>query len=301
MSLLQDVLRRNLLEGKNPPHFLPDNTHYLVRIGSDAYGCSNSDSDFDLYGWCIPPKEMLFPHLTGYVEGFGDRPQQFKVWQQHHIQDKDKGREYDFCIYNVAHYLHLCANSNPNMVDSLFVPQRCIHTCTRIGSLLREARKSFLSKECWPKFKAYAYSQLHKIDTKVPQEDSVRAQSVKLYGMDVKYAYHVVRLILECEQILVEGNLDLERNKEQLKSIRNGEWTYEEIASFCGNKEISLEEEYSKSSLPAMVDRELIRKLLLNIIEEHYGSLQKWGVCSQTSESLALRKIQTILDELNLQ
>jgi hypothetical protein len=43
----------------------------------------------------------------------------------------------------------------------------------------------------------------------------------------VKFAYHVIRLLGEAEQILLEGDIDLRRNSAQLKAIRRGDvkWT----------------------------------------------------------------------------
>jgi hypothetical protein len=48
-----------------------EGTQYLVHMGSDAYGVSSNSSDIDAYGFCIPPKSYIFPHLSGEIEGFG--------------------------------------------------------------------------------------------------------------------------------------------------------------------------------------------------------------------------------------
>ena len=73
----------------------------------------------------------------------------------------------------------------------------------------------------WPKFKGYAYSQQHKLANKQPQ--GKRAELVAEHGFDTRFGYHLVRLISEVEQILVEGDIDLRRNNEPLKAIRRGE------------------------------------------------------------------------------
>ena len=70
-----------------------------------------------------------------------------------------------------------------------------------------------MEKACWPKFKGYAYAQLNKLKTKKPE--GRRLATVEAHGMDVKFAYHVIRLISEVEQILTTGDLDLEANREQ--------------------------------------------------------------------------------------
>ena len=106
-----------------------------------------------------------------------------------------------------------------------------------------------------------------------------RFESVKIHKVDVKFAYHVVRLISEIEQILIEGDLDLTRNREQLKDIRNGNWKQEDIREWFDQKEKDLEKLYVESKLQHSPDEDKIKTLLLSCLEEYYGSLHK---CIQT-------------------
>ena len=48
-------------------------------------------------------------------------------------------------------------------------------------------------------------------------EDGKRYEKVKKDGGDLKFCYHLVRLLGECEQILMTGTLDLRLNNEQLR------------------------------------------------------------------------------------
>lgn len=97
-----------------------------------------------------------------------------------------------------------------------------------------------------------------------------REVDVVRLGYSSKFAYHTIRLLNEVEQILTEGDLDLLRNKEQLKSIRRGEWSKEKVIQYFEDKEKSLEELYLKSELPYGPDKDAIRKLLVECIEMHY-------------------------------
>ncbi|MGC5341009.1 DNA polymerase beta superfamily protein, partial [Escherichia coli] len=76
---------------------------------------------------------------------------------QHGIKDGSAlggdGREYDCCIYSIIKFFQLVMENNPNMIDSLFVPQNCIVYSTPIGQMVREARHLFLHKGSWHKFK----------------------------------------------------------------------------------------------------------------------------------------------------
>jgi predicted nucleotidyltransferase len=288
MNLIEKLQKKELI---HPPSFLPVNTHYLVVMGSVAYGVSSDNSDQDIYGFCIPPKEDVFPTLRGEIPGFGRQKSRFDVWQEHHIKDEMERKQYDFCVYSIVRYFDLCMENNPNMIDSLFVPQRCVLYCPAVGNLVRENRKTFLHRGCWHKFKGYAYAQMHKMDGSVVEVEDPETGELKLvrvkkqnpkreadyekHGYDLKFAYHIVRLLSEVEQILVEGDLDLERNREQLKSIRRGEWSRKQIVDYFADKEKSLEEVYNKSTLPYGPDEDKIKELLLNCLEMHYGSLSK--------------------------
>lgn len=258
----------------NPPRFLPDNVHYETIMGSIAYGVSNDHSDEDIYGFCIPPKHIVFPHHAGVVYGFDDNYEKFDQYQQHHVSDKNARKEYDFTIFNIVKYFKLCAGANPNMIDSIYTPRRCVLHTTQIGEMVREKRHIFLSKKAWHTYKGYSFSQMHKMNIKNPQKDSKRYESIMKHGYDLKFAYHVVRLLNQVEQIMTEGDLDLQRNREQLKSIRRGEWEKEQITKYFESKEKELESLYNKCTvIPDRPDMPAIKQLLIDCLEQHYGSL----------------------------
>lgn len=137
--------------------------------------------------------------------------------------------------------------------------------------MVRDARQLFLHKGCWPKFKGYAYAQLHKMRGKNPIGKRLRLREE--FGYDIKYGYHVVRLLGECEQILMHGTIDLRRDREHLKAIRRGEVSEPDFLHWVAEKEKFLEGLYHTSKLPDQPDVPTIRQLLLDCLEHHYGSL----------------------------
>jgi predicted nucleotidyltransferase len=326
-----------------PPNFVINSIQYLTIMGSVAYGVSSDTSDMDVYGFCIPPKEDIFPHLRGEIQGFGRQKQRFDQWQEHHIIDKSgmggNGREYDLTVYSIIRFFQLCMDNNPNMIDSLFTPINCVLHINTVGNIVRENRREFLHKGSFHKFKSYAFSQRHKIIDKttkrivdlerkydiqltideinslleyhkddenilnVPKDEfieykqlmetsgnSSRLEMVRKYGIDVKYSYHLVRLLNECEQILMDGDLDLQRDNEMLKSIRRGEWNFDEINNYFTTKERTLEELYVSSKLRFSPDENKIKSVLMECLETFYGSLDKIITIPNAGESL-LREI----------
>lgn len=278
------------------PNHILSGIQYEVVMGSIAYGVSNDSSDMDVYGFSIPPKDVIFPNLRGEILGFDDYEIKFSQFQKHHIEDVSalggKGRVYDMTIYSIVKYFRLLMENNPNIIDSLYVPDNYILYSTTIADHIRANRNLFLHKGCWGKFKGYAYGQMHKLRIKKPE--GKRKALVDEFGYDVKFAYHVVRLLNEVEQLLVEETLDLTKNAEQLKAIRRGEWSLEKLENYFERKEADLESFYLKSKLPDKPDVNAIRSLLLECLEQHFGSLT--NVTQQdTKAQLALSKINDIL------
>lgn len=271
-----------------PPSFVDGSTMYETMMGSVAYGVSSDASDVDVYGFCIPSKDIIFPHLAGNIAGFSTQVQGFDQFQQHHINEKDHGKVWDLNIYSIIKYFRLVMENNPNMIDSLFTAPNMVLTSTKISNMVRDQRRMFLHKGSWHKFKGYAYSQMHKMKIKEPDPDSKRFEMIQKFGYDVKFAYHVVRLLDEVEQILVEGDIDLMRNREQLKSIRRGEWKMEDIEAHFARKEKDLGTVYLESKMPDKPDEKRIRQLLVDCLEEHFGDLST--VVAKTDSSTDILK-----------
>lgn len=266
-SIVNKLHKAKLID---PPSFVV-NTHYETIMGSEAYGVATDFSDKDIYAFCIPSKDVVFPHTRGEVMGFGKQQQRFEVFQNHHMMMD--GVEYDIQVYNIVKYFQLCMENNPNMIDSIYTPHRCVVHCSDIGEMVRSSRSMFLHKGMFHKFKGYAYSQLNKARNKNPT--GKRAETIAKYGFDVKFAYHVVRLLLECEQALIDGTIDLERNREHLKAIRSGLVSLTDIEKWFTEKEHALEKLYNESTaLPYSPDEDSIKTLLLNCLEHWYGSLE---------------------------
>lgn len=125
---------------------------------------------------------------------------------------------------------------------------------------------------------------------------SHRFESRKCNNQDNKFLYHIVRLLDECDQILSNGNIDLHRSKEVMKSIRRGEWTLEQVREWMKKKDSTLETLYQKSELPYSAPEDKLKELLLNCLEHHYGSLD--GAYSEQDSLInAMKEIDLVLEK----
>jgi hypothetical protein len=159
--------------------------------------------------------------------------------------------------------------------------------------MVRDSRHLFLSKLCWKKFRGYAHSQLKKMNDKNPVGH--RREIIDKHGYDVKFAYHIIRLFDEVEQILLEGDLDLQRAREPMKAIRRGDWSADEVRNWAMEKETALEAAYVECKLPERPPVEPLRQLLYNCLEEHYGSLDGCVANVEWAEQV-IREIDAIVN-----
>lgn len=291
MSVIQKLNRLGHLAGAKPWVIEPE---LEVLMGSAAYGVSGNSSDIDLYSVCIPPKEILFPHLRGFVPGFGPKPEEWENWQRHHIKTEEGSnneKEYDVTSYSIVSFFRLAAENNPNMIDALFVPDRCVSFMTDIGRVMRDNRRMFLHKGAYPKFRGYAYTQMRQIREKKPV--GKRVELVEKFGYDTKFAYHCIRLADECRQILMTGNLDIEQNREELKAIRRGEWSMEHLEDEMKRRLVNLDELFLTSTLAQEPDWKALNNVLLVCLEIKFGSLSAAAVADENE--LDLQKYRDIV------
>lgn len=262
---------------KDKPEFITkDSVNMITVMGSHAYGTNTPLSDWDFYGFIVPPAEFIFPNITGRFSGFGKQAREFNQFQGQHLTNND-GQEYDLTIYNISRYFHLCMEGNPNMIDSLFTDNESVLVSDNIGSIVRENRKIFLSQKCFHTFKGMAFSHISRLKNR--ERVGNRSVLIEKYGYDVKDASHIVRLVLELKQILFDGDLDLKFDPEFVLGVKNGNWTKEQVIVWFEDMMKRLEEYVSSGHVypPYSPDEKRIHSLLAWCLEEKYGSLSKYG------------------------
>ncbi len=91
-------------------------------------------------------------------------------------------------------------------------------------------------------------------------------------GYDAKNMMHTIRLLQVAEEILREGKINVKRaNREELLSIKRGEFQYDDLLVMADSLMLKIETAYEKSPLPAMPDKDRIENILVQMREELYG------------------------------
>jgi hypothetical protein len=92
------------------------------------------------------------------------------------------------------------------------------------------------------------------------------------FGYDCKHAYHLVRLLRMCKEMLLTGKVIVKRpDREELLAIRNGAWTYDQLIEYAKTEEKSLDELYLPTQvLPKTPNQIKLDELCVDLVEKHF-------------------------------
>ena len=93
-------------------------------VGSHAYGTAHEESNLDIKGIYVDPKNAF---LT-----LDDIPLQIN-------DDKN-----DIVYYSVRRFLQLALDANPNIIELMFMPEDCVRLCTEAAKSSNQSKEDFL-------------------------------------------------------------------------------------------------------------------------------------------------------------
>jgi uncharacterized protein len=119
---------------------------------------------------------------------------------------------------------------------------------------------------------AYAQAERHynQYENWKKNRNPTRAKLEEKFGIDTKHTSHLVRLITECEELLLTGNITFPRpDAKFLLEIKNGLYTYEELSKYLESYDDKFNELYEKSTLPHSPDKPKIDDLCRKIVKRY--------------------------------
>lgn len=228
----------------SPYPWMDERTQFMTKHGSHAYGMATPQSDVDIRGFYIPPKNYFF--------GFGSKMEQ---WQQ-----ISKEHNTDIVLFDIRKFFKLASACNPNAMEILFTDPSSHIKLTKTGEEVLKHRDMFISKKAKHTFSGYAISQLRRLHNEFKGTGNYNA----------KDAMHLVRLMRMCKEIGETGKVNVFRaDKEELMTIRHGAWKFEEVIKYAESIDTELDSVYAKSSLPYETDYDKLEELLVSIVEKH--------------------------------
>ena len=210
-----------------------DRVIYRCVIGSRAYGLETEDSDTDRRGIFLPAADRHWS-LYGVPEQIENDSTQEAYWE-------------------LQKFLVLALKANPNVLECLYTP--LVETATPLASELLGMRTLFLSKLVYQTFNGYVLSQFKKMQADIRNHGSVKW----------KHVMHLMRLLLSGITALRERYvaLDVGEHREQLRAIKRGEVSWDEIDRWRIRLHQEFDAAYLQTALPERPDYRAVNAFLI--------------------------------------
>lgn len=169
--------------------------------GSRLYGTNRPDSDVDLRGVCLEPINTLIGLQAPFEQT--ELPPDTTIW-------------------GMKKFFRLAGANNPNILDVLFSPEPFWIVSTPAWRELYALRHDLLSQKVRSTYIGYSVAQLKLIQ---------RHETYK-----PKHAAHLVRLLLQVEQILINGDFTPVLTGDDLTLVKSAlyqEWKLESIVDWA--------------------------------------------------------------------
>jgi len=254
-DLIQDTAERKMAV---------ENCLMFVRTGSVMYGTNiPGKSDNDFMGVFMPTESHLL--------GLNSVEQVEFSTKNSSVRAKNTKDDVDCTLYSLPKYVRLLLNNNPNTLESLFIPENCKLYVNPIMEELLNSRDIFVSKKLYHSFRGYSHSQMERLK-RGEKNDSGRQELIQKFGYDTKMGSHVLRLYLECNELLSTGTVTLPLKENQMVlTVKKGEWEKEKFLEECERLEALCDELYTKTTLKHSPDQEAANTLLVDMVKEYHG------------------------------
>jgi len=296
-------------------------------IGSHLYGLNTPTSDIDFFGVFAPDeKELLGLNELKYIDNSVLTTRK---------NERNTNKDIDDKVFSIRKYIELLLGNNPNIIETLFIPEKNINVMDSRFKELIDNYPKFVSKRVYKTFNGYAKSQFKKLEVKserynalklainylkVAMENNIthlsedssfglnkhlnyykkskgsiknfhkgmevskvyeilnreydeygwraKTETFKNLHYDVKFAYHLVRIMLEANFLLDNGFLNFPfegKEKKLLLSIKNGEREIDDIKKIYHDLSVVSNEIFEKSTLPDNPDYDWADNFLTKI------------------------------------
>lgn len=239
---------------------------HLFVGGSTLHGAKvEGYDDLDIFGVYVEPPEKII----------GVDSYEHFVWSTAGSERKNDKNDVDITLYGLQKWAGLACKGNPSILHFLFA-DNTFNNKTPYDTwfnAVRKYREAFLCKKHFKQFFGFATAQLMKM-TGEKSRNVNRPDLIEKYGYDTKFAMHVIRLLVECEELMRSGVITLPSpKKELLIDIRTGKYTEDWVIREATRLMEECKEAESKSPLPAEIDRNFISRVISEAYRKHW---EKW-------------------------
>ena len=238
------------------------------QVGSGVHGTNIvGTDDRDEMGICLEPPD--------YVMGL-NRFDQYVFRTQPEGVRSGHG-DLDLTVYSLRKWMRLATTGNPTVLLPLFVPAEEIVAATDTGTDLRANADMILSRQAGHRFLGYLRSQRDRMIEHPNDKRTNRPELIEVYGFDVKYAGHMVRLGLQGVELLESGRITLpmpEPWRSWIVDLRQGKHTKQEALDLAADLEAQLERLTATSDLPDRPDMKRVNQWMVEAYARRW--MQEW-------------------------
>ncbi|WP_028709322.1 nucleotidyltransferase domain-containing protein [Propionicicella superfundia] len=255
------------VEHGDPQVALPNEILRSV-VGSGVHGIAIAGTDdHDEMGVYIEPPE--------YLLGVEPRRQDY-IWRSQPEGVRSRHGDTDLVLYSLRKYLRLAIKGNPTVMLPLFAPEESLVIVTPLGEELRSMRTSFLSQQAVERFLGYMHSQHERMLGRSKRNVPSRPELIELYGWDVKYGSHALRLAHQGFEIASTGHLTLPMPPAQRKrvlAVKRGEIPRDEVSAEIAQLEAHVREllDTRRTPLREAADLDAITAWAVSAHRRHWG------------------------------
>ncbi len=204
--------------------------------GSTAYGLAGPDSDVDRLGIYTVPTERVLGF--GYVANDASR-----VWNN----------PSDVQLHDIGKYLRLVLNGNPTVTELLFLEDFEV-VDERIRSLLDNRQRLLGANRIRKSYIGYAVAQATRLQNR--QAAGKAGFDSDLAKRTAKHGRHCFRLLLQGEQLLTQGFLDVDVSARRDELFAIGELAETDIDEFIARyDEVKAQVDQVEAVIPDEPDR----------------------------------------------
>jgi predicted nucleotidyltransferase len=172
----------------------------------------------------------------------------------------------DLTIYSLRKFLRLAMQGNPQLIQSLFVPENLCLVRTGLGIALQALAPAIVSRAAGARYLGYLEAQRQRLLGERGQKKVNRPALEAKYGYDTKYAMHILRLGFQGVELLSTGRLTLpmaEPDRSFVFATRKGEISLQDALTKAGELERTIKDLLTDSPVREKPDVERIEAWML--------------------------------------
>lgn len=241
---------------------------HLFVGGSALHGAKvEGYDDLDIYGVYVEPPDKILG-IDSY-EHF--------VWSTSSANQKNVSTDVDITLYGLQKWSRLACKGNPSILHALFA-KNALEKDDPYDTwfhAVQSYRFAFLCRKHSKQFLGFADAQLKRM-TGERSKNVTRPDLVAKYGYDTKFAMHVIRLLVECEELMRSGIVTLPSpEKELLIAIRTGQYSEDWVIRNATERFAICKAAAEQSPLKPEIDRNLISGVIANAYRKHWKTYLK--------------------------